>query len=71
MPGWKRPDGRMAWAVWNVGPAKEMTLKVHGEVAEAFDVFGETISIQPTDGVIKLTVTDRPVYIVGLQQIEP
>ena len=61
----------MAWAVWNVGPAREMALKVQGEIAEAFDVFGNTLSIQPTDGVIQLTVTERPVYIVGPQQIEP
>lgn len=71
MPGWKRPDGQMGWAVWIVGPAREMTLKVQGEIAEVFDVFGETISIQPTDGVIQFTVTERPVYIVGPKQIEP
>ncbi len=70
MPAWKRPDGQMGWAVWNVGPAREMTLKIQGEIAETFDVFGKTISIQATDGVMKLTVTDRPIYIVGPQQIE-
>jgi hypothetical protein len=57
--------------LWNAGPAKEITLKVQGQVAEAFDVLGEKMSIQPTEGVIKLTVTDRPVYIVGPQRIEP
>lgn len=64
-PGWQRPDGKTAWALWRVGEQRACELGIKGTTAEAFDHLGRALKLDHQPGRLRLTLGERPVYLVG------
>jgi endonuclease/exonuclease/phosphatase family metal-dependent hydrolase len=64
-PSWQRPDGKTAWALWTVGEAKDLELKLGGQIAEAFDHLGNPLTLRAESGHLRLSVGQSPVYLIG------
>ena len=64
-PGWKRPDGKIVWAVWTVGASGNLTFYCQGQIAEVFDLYGKKMPVQQQNQTVKLAVSGEPVYLIG------
>jgi endonuclease/exonuclease/phosphatase family metal-dependent hydrolase len=64
-PGWQRPDGKTAWALWTAGEAKDLELKLSGQITEAFDHLGSALRLEVQSGQVRLSVGQAPVYLIG------
>lgn len=69
-PGWKRPDGQTAFALWTGGTPRDITITLKGSLTGAFDHVGNTADVRPQNGVFTIPLTDTPIYLVGPEQIE-
>ncbi len=67
---WTRPDGKAGWALWTVQDAQEVTLKVAGEVAEAFDNLGQAVEVKVENGQAKVKLSGSVLYLIGPSQVE-
>jgi hypothetical protein len=70
-PGWKRPDGKTAFALWTTGPAKTHTFTIEGNVTEAFDHLGKPVNIQLQNGLFEIPLSAEPIYIIGPVSADP
>jgi hypothetical protein len=69
-PGWKRPDGKTAFAVWTTGLAKTAAFAIEGRVVKAFDHLGTSLNIPMRDGKIEMALSAEPIYIIGPEKLD-
>ena len=69
-PGWQRPDGRVAWALWRLGQEQAHELHVQGAIQEAFDHLGGPLDLNVEAGRVRLSLSEAPVYLVGPTAVE-
>ncbi len=63
---WKRPDGRIGWAIWNPNGPVAGQLKFKGNISEVFDCSGKYISLIPEN----IELTEKILYIIGPEEID-
>jgi len=64
-PGWQRPDGTRAWAVWHPGEDAAVEIELQGTPSGAVDHLGRPLQVAPAEGRLPLSVGESPVYLVG------
>lgn len=64
-PRWRRPDGKIAWALWQLGRPQARELDVKGPIVEALDHLGRPLKPAPQPGRLRLTLSEAPIYLVG------
>ena len=64
-PSWQRPDGKTAWALWQVGGPRDYDITIKGSIVEAFNHLGEQLKTGAQGGRLRLTLSEAPVYLVG------
>lgn len=69
VPGWKRPDGRRAWAVWTIGTPGQATMTIDGDILEAIDYSGRKVDLAKTSGTLTMPISQEPVYLVGPDRV--
>jgi len=62
-PAWRRPDGRIACALWTSGPTAKRRVAWEGRVEESFRIDGT--AVDPAALSAEFDVTGDPLYIVG------
>ncbi len=65
MFSWKRPDGRVGWAIWNLDGHVAGTLKLTGKISESFDFSGKPVSLNSE----KIEITEKTLYLIGPEEI--
>jgi len=68
-PGWKRPDGQTAFALWTAGPAGSFAFTIEGSITAAFDHLGEPVNVNPQNGTLEIPLSAEPVYLLGPETI--
>ncbi len=68
-PGWKRPDGQTAFALWTSGSPRDITIVLEGSLTEALDHLGNPADIRPTDGKLTVPLSETPIYLIGPESI--
>lgn len=58
----ERPDGKIAWAIWNRIGELKTRLEYNVKPQSAYDSQGNPLAISPDK---EITVTEAPIYIVG------
>lgn len=69
-PGWKRPDGKTAFALWTTGPAKTFTFAAEGSTVKAFNHLGKSVNVHMQNGAIEIPLSAEPAYIIGPEKLE-
>lgn len=69
-PGWKRPDGKTAFALWTTGPAKTFTFAAEGGIFKAMDHLGRPVNVQMQNDTIEIPLSAAPVYIIGPEKLK-
>ncbi len=69
-PSWKRPDGQIAWALWNYRSTEKTTLTIKGKIDRAFNHLGQNLTVEPINKKITITLSPNPIYIIGPETIE-
>lgn len=64
-PCWRRPDGRLAWALWRAGEDRVYRVRLKGTILEAMDHLGKPLPLGPQAGRLQITLGQGPVYVVG------
>ncbi|MHB1038465.1 MAG: WD40 domain-containing protein [Pirellulales bacterium] len=64
-PHWKRPDGAVVWALWQVGDPQPRVLSVEGTLREALDHLGQPVAATVEAGKLRIPIGNGPVYLVG------
>ncbi len=59
-----RPDGRELRVAWSTATPASLVLTT-GEPLLVTDLMGESRTVPPTNGAVRLTVDENPVYILG------
>lgn len=69
---WRRPDGRLGWALWITEREahRNYRIKIRGEVAAAFDALGQPVILNAAGGEAKVTLSGRLVYLIGPETVE-
>jgi hypothetical protein len=68
-PGWKRPDGQTAFALWTSGSPRHIDVSFKGTLTEALDHLGNPADIRPTDGKLTVPLSETPIYLIGPESI--
>lgn len=69
-PGWQRPDGRKAWALWQAEGEVESSPSIDGRLDEAMDHLGRTVEPRREGNRLLLRVGEGPIYLIGPERIE-
>jgi hypothetical protein len=70
-PGWTRPDGRKAFAIWTAGTAQTAEFHIEGTILEAFDSSGKLLDIRLKNQTAQIALSAAPIYMIGPEEIEP
>lgn len=71
-PGWQRPDGQTAWALWTSGSDRTIPLQAAGQIRDAYDHLGKPVNLkQAADGKPEISLSQTPIYIVGPTDLQP
>ncbi|MBT4818425.1 MAG: hypothetical protein HON70_22135, partial [Lentisphaerae bacterium] len=68
-PHWRRPDGKMAWALWKAERSQSCSLAITGSVTEAFDHLGAPVTVSVRNGEVQIDVTESILYLVGPENV--
>jgi hypothetical protein len=68
-PGWKRPDGQTAFALWTGGTSRNFTVTLEGSLAEALDYLGSPADFRLIDGKLTIPLSETPIYLIGPKRI--
>lgn len=64
-PGWKRPDGQTAWALWTSGTPRPITFTITGNITEALDANGTPLNTYPGNRTATIPLSETPIYLIG------
>lgn len=70
-PGWKRPDGQTAFAIWLTGSVKSVRLDNAGKILDAFDHLGRSVPIETRSETTEIALSADPIYIIGPEALNP
>ena len=70
-PGWTRPDGQTAWAIWTSGTARDVIVEITGEVTDTADYLGKSVDIKKDENAFTISVSETPVYLIGPDTLVP
>jgi hypothetical protein len=68
-PGWQRPDGTRAWALWRPGEDAAVQIELQGALSGAMDHLGRPLQVAPAGGRLTFSVGESPVYLIGPTRI--
>ncbi|HOK96711.1 MAG TPA: hypothetical protein PKW71_11345, partial [Anaerohalosphaeraceae bacterium] len=70
-PGWKRPDGQNGYAVWTTGKPRYAGFLAEGKISGMFDNSGSPLAVEQSNNMIRLFVTETPLYLIGPEKLLP
>lgn len=60
-----KKDGKDVYMIWKTEGTEKIKLAVGADSAEVYDFYGNPIQKQISNGALRLTIGDAPIYIVG------
>lgn len=69
-PGWRRPDGRTAWALWRADGEAEASLSIDGKLDEVLDHLGRPVEPRRDEDRLLLRIGEGPVYLIGPERLK-
>ena len=65
--GWKRPDGKTAWALWCPWNTPTVKLNYQGKITQAFDYLGNDVKKPEKNGTLQ--ISSEILYLIGPEEL--
>jgi hypothetical protein len=69
-PGWTRPDGKTAWALWTSGATRDATIDITGTITEAVDYLGKSMDLRQKEEKLTIRLSETPIYLISPETIQ-
>ena len=68
-PSWRRPDGKLGYALWSSGGEKTVVVENIEAVVEAYEYLGNEVELGVKDGKCELKASGKTLYLIAEESL--